>query len=277
MGSEFVARLTTARSYLGVVMALSLFACAAHATAVLSTSFEIVPALPDFEDSNADPLVITGYTPVPANTFFELPGGVPLGIGVHNFEYPAARIGKFAFDPDDISSLFPIAGSNNGQTTTSIDLKMAITDFDTNPPDDVDFEDVIFALSLNDEDDGSGLLRILTDDDGGNPITPQFLTGFGNQPLGDPPDIATNSYALSGAPVLASALAEMFSASGGEVWLYIIDADDAGNNISLAQSSATDFTLTAAFEPVAVIPIPPAVVMFASAALALIVMVRRRV
>jgi hypothetical protein len=55
----------------------------------------------------------------------------------------------------------------------------------------------------------------------------------------------------------------------------LIDTDDAGNKISLANSLAEDFSITVSFEPV-VIPIPPAIVMFASAAIAMVMMRRRR-
>jgi len=47
------------------------------------------------------------------------------------------------------------------------------------PPYDSDYLDVIFTLSLGGADDGSTLLRILSDNDGGNSIVPQFLRRIG--------------------------------------------------------------------------------------------------
>jgi len=268
---------TTALLTAGFALAISAMANAMAATDIVSTGFILDPALPDYEDPNAAVRVITGYTAVPIENPFQLPGGAPLDEGVNDFSYPATRIGKFVFDINDITSLFPVPGNANGFKAVATSVTMAITDLDTNligggPAHESDYKDVIFALAATDADDGSTLVRILTNMDGGNPITPQFLTGFGNQALSDLPDVATNDYDLSVAPQLGNALAELYSASGGEIWLYIIDADDSGNFVSLANSLASDFSLTTTF---ASVPLPPALLLLSSAACALL-MVRRR-
>ncbi len=239
------------------------------AGSLVSSDFIIAPAVPVSNDPSL------GYSDVdPANPF-QLPGGPPLSDDEHGFEYPPTRFGKFVFDLDSIASLFPIHGDHNNLVASDVSLRMSITDLDTNAGDgnnvdDADYEDIIFALSLNNEDDGSGLLRILTDRDGAAIITPQFITGFGNQSISDFPDIATNDYDLSVAPMLGSNLATLISGSGGEIWLYIIDTDDAGNNVSLANSLAADFTLSLTFVNAATVPLPPAVALFGVALLSLV-------
>ncbi len=260
---------------IAAIVAGTTFAFAAGAaTDIVSSSFIIDPGLPTLAPDQS----ITGYSSVPVGSPFQLPGGAPLGPFVNDFTYPAARIGKFIFDPTDVTSLFPTVGSNNGLGGSTVAIKMAITDLDTNggPTPDSDYLDVIFALSLTDTDDGSTLVRLLTNEDGGLSIAPQFLTGFGNQSLSAAPDIATNVYDLSGAPSVGSDLAELFSASGGEVWLYLIDTDDAGNNISLAQSLPADFAITASFEPITSIPVPPAIFLLGSAIIATASLARRK-
>ncbi len=253
------------------LMSLATFA----ATDIASTSFILEPALPDFDDPSADDPMIIGYSSVPIGSSFQLPGGDPLGEFVNDFTYPATRIGKFVFDAAAISNLFPIFGTNNGWVGTALHLTMAVTDLDTNFGDS-DYNDVIFALSLSNADDGSSLIRVLSDEDGGLPIAPQFLSGFGNQLLSADPDIATNWYDLSGAPDLGVQTAKLFSESGGEIWLYLIDADDSGNNISLAKSLTADFSIIASFDLEVVVPLPPAAFLFGGAIIAMMGMTRRK-
>jgi hypothetical protein len=251
------------------------------ATNISSASFVIDPALPILDDPNAETPVVLGYSPVAIANSFQLLGGHSISDLVHGYTYPATRLGKFLVNSADIASLFPIAGADNGLRAVALSLTMAITDLDTNlipggnPPEESDFEDIIFALSLSADDDGSTLIRVLTNKDGTATIAPQFITGFGNQPLSAEPDVATNTYDLSVAPLLGSNLASLYSSSGGEVWLYLIDTDDTGNNISLAKSLATDFSLTTTFEAAVVVPVPPAIFLLAGAALTLVTFKRR--
>jgi len=266
---------------LTLVGALALPVQSIAAGTVVDIGFEIDAALPVLYTD-----LSLGYSDLNESVPFQLPGGEPLGINENDFTYPAARIGKFLLDAAAVGTLF----SPNDQVATSISLKMSITDLDTNPNDDDpvvepddDFEDIIFALSLSDADDGTTLLRVLSDTDGTNTITPQFITGFGNQALDADPDTAINDYDLSGAPVLGSELADLFSNSidtdtgTAEVWLYIIDADDAGNKISLANSLETNFALSVDFADVAPIPLPPAALLFGGALVSLLCLRRGRI
>lgn len=263
---------TTASVILSLLVPIFTMHATLAATDISSIGFDVDPATPITDDP--DPLApnrnILGYMDVPVADPFLLEGGPALDIGENNFEYPATRIGKFSFALDDIGSLVP-----NDFTATWLSITMAITDLDTNDGES-DFLDIIFALSLSNADDGSTLLRILTNQDGGTAIAPQFITGFSDQSPSADPDIATNDYDLSGAPVLGSELAELYSASGGELWLYLIDTDDTGNQISLAKSLATSFSITTTFEPTVAVPIPPAIFMLGSAIIAMVSMSRRK-
>ncbi len=248
---------------------------AGFAMSVHSSGFAIDPAIPILDDPLAVVRNVIGYTDVTPDRTIQLPGGKPLDEFVNDFTYPPVRLGKFTFDPPTLSALFPAAGDPNGYRAVAISVTMAITDLDTNPGD-IDYLDVIFALSLSPTDNGGTLARILSNKDGGTGIAPQFLTGLGNQALTDPPHVATNVYDLTGAPVLGTDLATKFSLSGGEIWLYLIDTDDSGNNISLAQSDAADFSLTVTFERAAVVPLPPALFLFATVVPGLCALARRR-